>query len=183
MQKKKWRQALTIGLLVVVFVGPVLLAALFRWYGEDWQPAATTAHGILFRDPRPLPEAPAGLRGKWSLLYIASGDCTEDCRQGLWQTRQVRRALGREAPRVQRFLVTSGPVDASGLVADHPDLAILAGDEPDRDGLLTALGPFAPGDVFLADPLGNVIMRFPAGTTMKDLHRDLAHLLKVSRIG
>jgi hypothetical protein len=28
-----------------------------------------------------------------------------------------------------------------------------------------------------------VIMRFPAGTSMKDLHKDLSLLLKASRIG
>jgi hypothetical protein len=37
--------------------------------------------------------------------------------------------------------------------------------------------------VFIADPLGNLVMRFPAGTGMKDLHKDLALLLKASRIG
>ena len=45
------------------------------------------------------------------------------------------------------------------------------------------LGEFAEGDVFIADPLGNVVLRFPAGTTMKDMHEDLNLLLKASQIG
>jgi hypothetical protein len=52
-----------------------------------------------------------------------------------------------------------------------------------RDQVLAALGEFAEGDVFIVDPLGNLVMRFPAGTTMKDIHTDLELLLKASQIG
>ena len=49
--------------------------------------------------------------------------------------------------------------------------------------MLAALGEFAEGDVFVADPLGNLVLRFPAGTAMKDMHADLKLLLKASQIG
>jgi hypothetical protein len=49
--------------------------------------------------------------------------------------------------------------------------------------VLATLGEFAEGDVFIADPLGNVVLRFPAGAAMKDMHEDLALLLKASQIG
>jgi len=44
-------------------------------------------------------------------------------------------------------------------------------------------GPLAPGEIVLADPLGNLVLRYPAGTGMKGIHGDLKHLLKISTIG
>jgi hypothetical protein len=49
--------------------------------------------------------------------------------------------------------------------------------------VLVALGTYSEADVFVVDPLGNIMMRFPVGTTMKDMHKDLTLLLKASTIG
>jgi hypothetical protein len=37
--------------------------------------------------------------------------------------------------------------------------------------------------VFLVDPLGNLMMRFPKDPDPNRMKKDLIHLLKVSRIG
>jgi len=37
--------------------------------------------------------------------------------------------------------------------------------------------------IYLVDPLGNLMMRFPPDLEPKSLLKDLKHLLKVSRIG
>ena len=52
-----------------------------------------------------------------------------------------------------------------------------------RDAVLATLGEFTEGDVFITDPLGNVVLRFPSGAPMKDMHEDLSLLLKASQIG
>jgi hypothetical protein len=118
------------------------------------------------------------------VLYVGRGDCDDACKETLRRTRQVRRALGKEMSRVQRlFVSTSGQPNSGFLAADQPGLLVMTDELASRDVVLTALGEFAEGDVFIADPLGNVVLRFPAGTTMKDMHEDLNLLLKASQIG
>ena len=176
-----------------VFLGPFLLAYFLYHAGGDWLPATGTEHGQLLQPPRLLPDAllnPAGdddsprFQGKWSLIVVGEGRCSETCREVLYETRQIRRALGREAGRVQRvFCIENGEPDFAFLDAEHPGLVILAPESSASRSLLPMLGMRDPGDIFLADPFGNLIMRFPRGTGMKGIHKDLKHLLKASRTG
>lgn len=180
-------------LLALLFFGPLFVAVLMYYAGGDqWRPSGTKAHGQLVLPPRSLPTGPIPLRegaaadfgGKWSMLYVGRGDCDASCQEALYRTRQVRRALGKEMSRVQRyFIATSGAPDPGFLAAQHPGMLVLAEGLGARDQVLAALGEFAEGDVFIVDPLGNLVMRFPAGTPMKDIHTDLELLLKASQIG
>lgn len=180
-------------LVGLLFLGPLLLATLLYSLGGDyWRPTGSSAHGALIQSPRALPDGPVLVRGghpvafagKWSLIYIGSGDCGPDCREALYRTRQVRRALGKEMSRVQRFyVVTTGAPDDDFLRAEHPDIGLLGEHSMSRSAALAAVGEYEQGQIFVADPLGNVIMRFTPGTPMKDLHADLALLLKASQIG
>ena len=180
-------------LLAVVFLGPMAVAMAMYFTGFRWRPGGTTQNGVLFEPARPLPDVTmtlasepgktATLRGKWTLIYIGPGACDAGCRQALAEMRQVRRALGRDMDRVQRlYLVTVGAPDSRFLAAEHPGLGVLALD-PAVGKLAGVVGAVGPGEIFLADPLGNLIMRYPAGTGMKGMHADLKHLLTISTIG
>lgn len=180
-------------LMALLFFGPLAVAILMYYVGgEQWRPSGSVAHGILLPQPRTLPTgvmvledgATGDFAGKWSLLYVGRGDCDDACKEALYRTRQVRRALGNEMSRVQRFfIVTSGAPNTGFLAAVHPGILVMTGGLASRDAVLWTLGTFAEGDVFIADPLGNVVLHFPAGTAMKDMHQDLRLLLKASRIG
>ena len=65
----------------------------------------------------------------------------------------------------------------------HPDLIVIDAAVAGGDKVLATLGSYGEADVFVVDPLGNIMMRFPAGTSMKDMHKDLSLLLKASTIG
>jgi hypothetical protein len=183
----------TLLLLALVFLGPMVVAMLLWFTGFQWRPAATTEHGVLYRPARPLPastmtiaETPATrvpLAGKWTLIHIGPGNCDAACRTALVEMRQVRRALGRDRDRVQRlYLVTAGAADLGFLAGEHAGIGVL-GPGPEAVSLVEIAGGAAPGEIFLADPLGNLVMRYPAGTGMKGIHTDLARLLKISTIG
>lgn len=193
------KQKLVLLLLALLFMGPMALA-MFMYFagGEAWRPAGNTAHGVLFETPRTLPVDPIVLGAaspsgdgtvdfgtRWTLLQVVRGDCRDEgCREALWRTRQVRRALGRNDVRVQRVVVVAaGRPDPGFLAAEHPGLAVLEEDMEITRTVLRTLGEFGEGDVFVVDPLGNLVMRFPAGTEMKDMHQDLSLLLKASQIG
>ena len=180
-------------LLALLFVGPFATAIYMYYYGgESWRPQGSTAHGILIENPPslggetvPLPNGTTtAFTGKWSLLYVGDGHCDSGCQQALYQLRQVRQALNREMSRVQRyFITTSGTPDAEFMHGAHPDVIVIDGTVTVGSKVLAAIGNYGEADVFVVDPLGNIMMRFPAGTSMKDMHKDLSLLLKASSIG
>ena len=183
----------TLLLLALVFLGPMAVAMVLYYTGFQWRPQGTTEHGVLYQPAWPLPDVSmtllsdkggvASLRGKWTLIYAGPGNCAADCRQALVTMRQVRRALGRDMDRVQRlFLVTEPGADPRFLAMEHPGIGLAEG-EPAVSGLQQVMGEIRTGDIFLADPLGNLVMRYPAGTAMKGMFQDLQRLLKISTIG
>jgi hypothetical protein len=149
----------------------------------------TANYGELLLPPAAVPtrpyDAPGGARfsfgelsGQWILVASDPGDCGPACRDKLVLMRQVRLALGRAASRVARLLVLNG---GSGLPADAM---------AEFEGLRVALAPGAPqgltgdaGHIYLADPRGNVMMRWPARADGKRMLGDLKRLLKASQIG
>ncbi|TDJ48437.1 MAG: hypothetical protein E2O52_00795 [Gammaproteobacteria bacterium] len=178
-------------LLATFFLGPLLLAMLI-YYGGVWRPVGSTENGELLLPPLQLPDtALPGVAGaeaasfwrKWSLIMRAADGCGADCQAMLYQTRQVRKALGKERDRTQRVLLIAGPFDRAMLELQHPDLIIVTTDALIATDLAEILGADATEFVYLADPLGNLMMRFPRDTPMRDLHTDLKKLLKLSRIG
>ncbi len=178
-------------LLAGVFLGPLVLAFVI-YYGFDWRPAGSTEHGELLTSPAPLPAVALGVesggvvptfRRKWSLIIIARDGCGNECQAVLYDTRQVRKALSRDRDRTQRVLRISGEFDRTTLELQHPDLVIVTDDMPAAGALAESLADAAPDYIYLADPLGNLMMRFPRDTGMKAIHTDLKKLLKLSRIG
>ncbi len=181
----------TLILVAAAFLGPFVLALILFKTDSSLIPSTTTEHGVLIVPPRALPklamtpDAQSGLlRGKWSLLYIGPAECGDPCRQSLLETRQVRRALGKEMGRVQRiFFITQGQPDESSLNREHPDMIVFDLQQQSGKELLEAVGDVSEGDILLLDPLGNLMMRYASGTGMKGMHEDLKRLLKISQIG
>jgi hypothetical protein len=186
-----------IGIAALFFV-PLALSFLL-YYGSSWRPSGTTQHGDLIEPPRPLPAIalapaaggpaqPEGLRGAWHLVYLGPADCSQPCRDSLVLTRQVRLALDKDMTRVRRVYLYPGAASpAAALAAEHPDLllASLAGETGARilAEFPQGAAPTEAGQWFLVDPLGNLMMAYPADVTPKGLLKDLERLLKLSHIG
>lgn len=121
-------------------------------------------------------------KGKWVMVEFDSGRCDEYCRKKLYIMRQVRTAQGAERDRIQRlWLVTDNVAPAPGLMADYAGTAVAtAGKE------VSAKFP-ANGRVedyiYLVDPLGNLMLRFPKNPHPGGMIKDIKHLLKTSQIG
>jgi hypothetical protein len=121
----------------------------------------------------------ADLRGRWVLVIGAAGECTAACERSLYATRQARTMQGKEQERIARALLVAGPAapDAA-LLAEHPGLAV-AQVAPEALALL----PGGADAIVLVDPLGNLVLRYPADPDVKGLAKDLTRLLKASGIG
>ena len=187
--------------LIVLFFAP-LAAAFILYYGVDgWRPAGRTNNGDLVTPPRPLPElalplAHGGtsdaklLHGKWTLIYVGDGQCDARCREALTLMRQARLALGDDMSRVQRVFVTTGACcDQTYLEKEHAGLITLRANDASGVALLREFP--ADGDVpvqqggriYIADPLGNLMMSYAPAARPKGLLEDLKKLLRLSHIG
>jgi cytochrome oxidase Cu insertion factor (SCO1/SenC/PrrC family) len=196
------RQALV--LLALLFLMPVLVAYLMHMRVEHgWRPSSTTNKGTLIQPPRPLtlppdlvsptgkPVSPDFLGGKWTLVYIDDAACGDVCRSKLYQMRQVRLAQGENLRRVQRLFLVTGASDTGGLtkiLADYPDMAaaLLS------PGQAAAIAPVfnvagnltqSAGNIYLIDPLGNLMMYYRPDTDPRGIIQDLLRLLKYSHTG
>jgi len=181
-------------LLVLAVCAAPVVASYVTYYVI--RPEARRVFGELVDPQRPLPDLRAtalsgevvnlrALKGQWLLLSVAGGACEALCQQHLYLQRQVRESLGREKDRLDRvWLVDDGaPVPASlqpalqGATVLRADAQALAG------WLAPAAGHSLADHLYLVDPLGNWMMRFPAGldkTGAARAKRDIERVLRAS---
>lgn len=179
-------------LLALLFLAP-LAFSFWLYYGSSWRPGGSTNHGALIQPARPLPATPLAPldgsqtrpvlnAGKWSLVYVGNGQCDADCRKTLVFTRQVYLSMGRLSDRIQRvFLVTDECCEQQWLAAEQAGLITI----PAPDTQIVALFPAADRarQVFVVDPLGNLMMSYDSRAEPKGLRDDLKKLLNLSHIG
>ena len=127
----------------------------------------------------------AELRGKWVMLAAAPAACDQPCQDRLYKIRQVRLTTGKDRDRVERvWLVTDGGAPEPSLLAAHEGMHVLRADPAAFAATFPAAqGSAAADHIFVVDPLGNVVMRFPKDADPNRMKKDIAKLLKASRIG
>jgi hypothetical protein len=180
--------------ILLVCASP-LIASYLTYYVI--KPQSRTNYGALL-DPRnyPIPELgattldgkPTGLdayKGKWIMLQTDGGDCQDACRTKLFQMRQLRLTQGKEMNRIERvWLVTDGkPVDTV-LLREYDGTRILRVDPAKtRDWLPVEQGASMADHIYMIDPLGNLMMRFPRNPDPNKMKKDISKLLRASSIG
>ena len=180
-------------LMLLICAAPVIASYMAYYW---WQPDARHHHGELITPPRDLPllmtrnlygqpVALSSLKGQWLLVVVAPGACGERCETNLYLQRQLREALGKDKERLDRVWLVQGdaPVRDALLPALeqatvlHVDASLLnAWLQPSR-------GHDLQDHLYVVDPMGNWMMRFPANM---DVHsaskarRDLERLMRAS---
>ena len=174
-----------------LFFGP-LAVAIFIYATGGWRPVGSTENGEFLWPLATIPDLtlqPATenkprkhLRSVWSVLYAGPGECDAICQRRLVDARQMRLSFGKDASRVQLvFLADSGEINTDYVAAEHPALQVVAA--ADAKEQLTVLQNYQPGDMFIVDPQGNVILKYSQDITITDMKKDLKKLLKLSQIG
>ncbi|MBA3593330.1 MAG: hypothetical protein H0W47_05975 [Polaromonas sp.] len=177
--------------VLLVCAAPVI-ASYFTYYVI--RPEGRRNYGELVDPQRPLPalaavspegqriELPA-LKGQWLLVSVAGGACDTVCQQHLYFQRQLRESLGREKDRLDRvWLVSDEAAIPSALNTALQGATVLrvAGLE---QWLRPAEGHKLADHVYVVDPIGNWMMRFPANMDAAgaaQAKRDLERLLRAS---
>jgi len=183
--------------MVAVFAAPVI-AAWFFYLNPEYLPSGRSNKGELIDPVVVLPSdlalsTPDGsdfprdvLAGKWTLVYLAGGECGDACRKRLIAMRQIRLALGEGQRNVERLLVLTDPTAtdlAEKLGAEFAGLHVVLTDAVGGVRLPELLGEgvAALGRIYILDPMGNLMMRYAADAPVRDTLEDMEHLLKASK--
>ena len=128
-------------------------------------------------DGKPL--STRDLRGRWIVLFAGGGACDAVCTSALYASRQARTIQNAERERVQRlWLIPDAGAPPPDVLDEHPDLVVARV----AAGAAAAL-PEGTDRIYLIDPLGNLVLVWPADPDIKAMAKDLTRLLRASRIG
>lgn len=172
-----------------------LIASYLTYYVI--KPQGRTNYGELI-DPRayPMPSLSAttldgkpseldSFKGKWIMLQVAGGECDDACRKRLHDMRQLRLTQGKDMDRIERvWLVTDNQPLDTVLMREYDGTRMVRVNADAVGRWLPAEQGGAPQDhIYMIDPLGNLMMRFPRDADPNRIKKDLVKLLKASRIG
>jgi len=195
------RARISMLLVLGLFAAPLILAVLVITVFPDWKPKTTNNNGDLVQPVRKLPafelQTLKGkvidetfLRGKWTMLYLAKGECNKPCVEQLYNIRQIRLAQGKNIDRLRRLMLWSdegvSDVKQQELQTHYPGQVIApAGD---KAALLQVFSldeqdPLTANRIYLIDPLGNLMMKYDPGKKPRGMIKDLEKLLKYSGLG
>ena len=161
-------------LIGLVCVAPLVFGTLAYYF--RWDVGSAANYGELI-PPRPLSGPPFDrLRGKWLLVAVDSAACDAWCEKKLYYLRQLRRAQGRDMDRVERLwlLTDDGKPRAELLQAIEGTLVERAPRLADFPGKVV-------DHLYVVDPLGNLMMRYPREPDPSRMLKDLQRLMKFAR--
>jgi hypothetical protein len=179
--------------LALICAAPVL-ASYFTYY--VLRPEARRSYGELIEPQRAIPSLTGttldgrrvslpALQGQWLLVSVASGACDAQCERHLYLQRQLREALGKDRDRIDWvWLVTDDTPVRDALKAALQQATVL---RVDGAQLAQWLAPTPGGQLqdhlYVVDPMGHWMMRFPPGTDLASAARerkDLERLMRAS---
>ena len=179
--------------VLLVCAAPVI-ASYFTYYVV--RPEGRRNFGELIEPQRTVPELAATplqgppttlqtLRGQWLLVTVAGGACDAACEQHLYLQRQLRESLGKNKDRMDRvWLVTDDAPVRAQLLPALSDAVVWRVDPAQlAQWLQPATGQTLANHLYVVDPMGNFMMRFPAGLDRDGAaraKRDLERLMRAS---
>ncbi len=189
--------------IAAIFFGGMLLAGALRFSG--WRPSGLKNHGELLQPPVDLrartPKLASGQEYLWQpdtrvwrIVVAPPARCTQACTKIADDVDLVWRLMGNDADRVHvLWLCPDVACAPPPPLRDDPNLRVLRPDPalrsalPRLDGKSENRVPDAPVHdipadaipIYVIDPNGFVILRYPPGSDPGGLRADLARLLKL----
>jgi hypothetical protein len=171
-----------------------VIASYFTYYVI--RPEGRRVYGELIDPQRPMPDIEAisadgkkirlaSLRGQWLLVAVADAACDALCEEQLYLERQLRESLGGERDRLDRVWIVSddAPLPQRLENALHGATVIRVPAAQLAQWLVPASGHSLAEHLYVVDPMGNWMMRFPPRMDLSgagQAKRDLGKLLRAS---
>lgn len=191
-----WKRGRWVLLLLALICAAPIAVSYFTYYVIK-PTGGSTNYGTLVEPQRPIPESLvvtgedgkplklASLRGKWLMISVDNSACDKACVTKLFFMRQIRTAQGPERERVvQVWLRTDADKVADVIQTAYPDTDMLIADPAQVFAWLPVdTGTKVTDHIYLVDPNGNLMMRFPKDPNPSKIKGDVTKLLKWSTIG
>ena len=183
-----WKRYRALYAVTLVCIAPVVASYLAYYV---FTPSGRTNYGTLLT-PRPAPAMVLTqidgrpfsldtLAGKWVLVAAAGGDCKERCAAALLQMRQQRLMTGKDRDRVERlWLITDEAPLSTVLMREYEGTHFVRVHSADARAFLAIDSTNPEGQVWLIDPMGNLMLRWPQDPEPQRVKKDLARLLTAS---
>lgn len=180
-------------LLVLLVCAAPVVASYLSYY--VFRPTLRSNYGELIQPMRALPKAaalpltdlqgrtvdPSALLDQWLLVVVADGSCDATCEQLLYAQRQLRESMGKEKARMERVWFVTGAAPRAELLPALAQATVLRTDaQAVQQWLQPAAGELIGAHLYLVDPMGNWMMRFPPKFDPAKVKRDLDRLLRAS---
>lgn len=181
--------------LVVAVCAAPIIASYFMYYVV--RPEGRTNYGQLINPSLAMPTMVtvsldgktsdlAQLKDQWLLVSVAGGACGPACERHLYLQRQMREALGRDKERLDWvwLIPDDAPVPAAltpALQGARDTVHVLRVREAALAGWLKpADGGRLADHLYVVDPMGQWMMRFPKDADPKKMQKDLNKLMRAS---
>jgi len=183
-----WRRYRVLYAVIAICIAPVLASYLAYYV---FPPSGRTNYGTLIT-PRRLPPIPltaldgrpfsfAELAGKWVMVAAAPAACDAACASALLQMRQQRLMTGKERDRIERvWLITDEAPVASELLREYDGTRFVRAPVTSVREIFASDDSVLAGRVWLVDPMGNLMLRWPQDPEPQRVKRDLSRLLTAS---
>jgi hypothetical protein len=181
-------------LMVMLVCAAPVIASYVTYYVI--RPESRRNYGELVTPPKDMPQATvrdmqgnalqlSSLKGQWLLVSVGSGACDAACQQNLYFQRQLREVLGKDKDRLDRLWLINdeAAVQPNLLPALDPSQALRIDAATLQSWLSPAPGQALQDHLYVVDPMGNWMMRFPAHmdvTSASKAKRDLERLMRAS---
>jgi len=186
------RSNTTLWLLLASFLVPAIVAYGYFFFGDRPSVASNgelinpiiDIESLKLTDDTGQILTREELTPKWRMYYLTGASCDARCESDLYDMRQINIALGKNQDRVQHAVIHLQKPDLNYmnlLDAEHKNAVRVYSTEQNTAVLNS--GASSNGYIYLVDPLGNIMMKFPNGLGAKLILKDINKLLKISRIG
>lgn len=191
--------------MVLVFLCALapIVAAFVMYYNPQWWPEDSSNYGTLLNPQRPMPAAQdlqlttldgqpfdlQSLKGKWLLVSAGEGACLEACARKLFITRNSHASQGKNVDRLMRVWFITDDAEVPQKVLDAYKGTVMVRAQPDQLARFllardTAAGqPSLLDPIWVIDPLGNLMLQFPADADGVRVRKDISKLVYNSRVG
>lgn len=184
--------------VLLVCAAPVI-ASYFTYYVV--RPEGRRNYGELIDPQRPAPALATTaldgaqsmlpqLKGQWLLVSVAGGACDATCEKHLYLQRQLREGLGKDKDRLDWIWLVpdASPVKAELLPAIKQATVLRVDAAQLAQWLVPAAGRELRDHLYVVDPMGNWMLRFPAvnldatvdTASAAKIKRDLERLMRAS---
>lgn len=181
-------------LVVALVCAAPVVTSYFMYYVV--RPEGRRNYGELVDPQRPIPSITGtaldgktvvlpSLQGQWLLVSVAGGACDAACENHLYYQRQLREGLGRDKDRMDRvwLIPDNAPVREDLKPALNQATVLRVDARQLADWLAPAPGRQLADHLYVVDPLGHWMMRFPAtqdAATAAKVRKDLERLMRAS---